>query len=66
MSDLDVAIHNREMEWPPGCSKSPDGRHRIAKLSGRPSAVFDGWTLQDNCGLCGEPVDTGEAFEKRD
>ena len=66
MTDLDIALHNREIEWPPHCSKSPDGRHRIAKLSGRPSTVFDSWTLQGNCSLCGELVDTGEPYEKRD
>ena len=65
-SDLDIAIQNREVSWPPRCRSSEDGRHRIAKLSGRPSTVFDGWTLQGTCGLCGEPVDTGEPYEKHD
>jgi len=66
MSDLDIALHNREVEWPARCSRSSDGRHRIAKLSGRPSTVFDGWTLQGTCSLCGELVDTGQPAEKRD
>jgi hypothetical protein len=66
MKDLDIAIHNREVSWPPRCRNSQDGRHRIAKLSGRPSTVFDGWTLQGDCSLCGELVDTGDPYEKRD
>ena len=65
-SDLYIAIQNREVSWPPRCRSSEDGRHRIAKLSGRPSTVFDGWTLQGTCGLCGELVDTGEPYEKHD
>jgi hypothetical protein len=66
MSDLDIALHNREIEWPPRCGTSVDGRHRIAKLSGKPSAVFGGWTLQGECGLCGQLVDTGEPYKKID
>ena len=65
-SDLDIAIQNREVSWPLRCRSSEDGRHRIAKLSGRPSTVFDGWTLQGTCSLCGQLVDTGEPYEKRD
>ena len=64
--DLDIAIQNREVSWPPYCRRSDDGRHRIARLGGRPSTVFDGWTLQGTCSLCGESVDTGEPYEKGD
>jgi hypothetical protein len=65
-SDLDIALHNRDVEWPIRCSRSPDGRHRIAKLAGRPSSIHDGWTLQGECSLCGELVDTGEPAARRD
>lgn len=66
MSDLDIALHNREIGWPPTCEKAPDGRHRIAKVRGKPSAVFEGWTLQGVCSLCEQLVDTGEPYDKRD
>ena len=65
MSDLDIALHNREVSWPPTCEKSSDGRHRIAKVTGRPSNIFNGWTLQGVCSLCGHSVDTGEPCESR-
>ncbi len=55
-----VTIVNREVTWPPRCRSSEDGRHHVARLGGRPSTVFDGWTLQGTCSLCGELVDTGE------
>ena len=64
--DLYVAILNREVNWPPRCRHSEDGRHRIARLSGRASTVFEGWTLQGTCSLCDELVDTGEPYEKHD
>ncbi len=59
MSDLDIALQNREVGWPPTCSKADDGRHRIPHVAPAPSDVFDGWTDQGVCGLCGELVDTG-------
>ena len=65
-SNLDIAIQNREVSWPPRCRSSEDGQHRIARLSGRPSTVFEGWTLQGTCSLCDELVDTGEPYEKHD
>ena len=55
-----VAIVNREVNWPPRCRNSANGQHRVARLGGRPSTVFDCWTLQGTCSLCGELVDTGE------
>ena len=55
-----VAIMNREVSWPPRCRNSEDGRHHVTRLGGRPSTVFDCWTLQGTCSLCGELVDTGE------
>lgn len=60
MKELDVALHSREIGWPPTCDKSDDGRHRIPNLAPGPSNVFDGWTYQGVCGLCGELVDTGD------
>lgn len=65
MKDLDIALQNREVGWPPFCEKSPDRRHRLAKLTGRPSEHFGGWTLQGVCSLCDQLVDTGEPYEKR-
>ena len=59
-----VAIVKREVNWPPRCRHSEDGQHRIASLSGRASAVFEGWTLHGTCSLCDELVDTGEPCEK--
>ena len=55
-----VAMVNREISWPPRCRSSKDGRHHVTRLGGRPSTVFDCWTLQGICSLCGELVDTGE------
>ncbi len=51
MSDLDIAIHNREMSWPPHREKSADGCHRIATTNGLPSKVHDVRTLQGDCSL---------------
>jgi hypothetical protein len=64
--DLDIALQNREMPYPPYCEKSPDKRHRIAKLVPMPSDHFEGWTYQGVCSRCGRDVDTGEPYEKRD
>ncbi len=66
MSDLDIAIHNREASWPPHFEKSADGCHRIATANGLPSKMHDVRTLQGDCSLCGKLVDTGEPYEKRD
>ena len=66
MKDLDIALHNREEGWPTRCEKASDGRHRIAKVAPKPSEIFAGWTYRGVCGLCGEMVDTGEPYEKRD
>ena len=66
MSDLQIALHNREVMWPRRCEKAADARHRIAKVKPQPSEVHEGWTYQGVCGLCGELVDTGEPYEKRD
>lgn len=63
VSDLDVALHNREIMWPVRCEKAADGRHRIARVRPQPSELHDGWTYQGVCGLCGELVDTGEPCE---
>ncbi len=65
MKDLDITLQNREVGWPPLCAKSPDGRHRLAKLAGKPSEHFGGWTLQGICSLCDQSVDTGEPHDKR-
>ena len=65
MSDLDIALHNREVMWPVRCAKAADGIHRIAKVASRPSEIHDGWTYQGICGLCGELVDTGEPYERQ-
>ena len=64
MKDLDIALHNREVGWPPRCEKASDGRHRIAKVIPKPSEVFEGWTYQGVCGLCRELVDTGEPYDR--
>ena len=66
MSDMDIALHNREAMWPPRCAKAADGIHRIAKVSPKLSNVHDGWTYQGVCGLCGEMVDTGEPYAPKD
>lgn len=66
MSDLDIAVQNREVDWPPHCEKSEDGRHRIANVTGRPSEVHEGWTLQGKCSRCSQMVDTGWPYEKQD
>jgi hypothetical protein len=66
MSDLDIALHNREVMWPVHCEKAADGRHRIAKVKPKPSEVHEGWTYQGVCGLCGELVDTGEPYDAKD
>lgn len=64
MSDLDIALQNREVGWPPICSKSEDGRHRIPGVAPGPSEHFEGWTYQGVCGLCGELVDTGDPYDR--
>ena len=64
MSDLDIALQNREVMWPVRCEKAADGIHRIAKVKPHPSEVHEGWTYQGVCGLCGELVDTGEPCDK--
>lgn len=66
MSDLHIALHNREVMWPPRCAKAADGIHRIAMVSPKPSDVHDGWTYQGVCGLCGEMIDTGEPHVPKD
>ena len=63
MSDLDIAIHNREIAWPPTCAKSPTGQHRMPGLAPRPSSAFGGWTYQGICSNCGVMVDTGDPYE---
>ena len=60
MSDLDIALHNREVMWPLVCEKAADGIHRIGMVKPMPSKIHEGWTYQGVCGLCGEMVDTGE------
>jgi len=64
MSDLDIALQNREVGWPPTCDKSDDGRHRIPGVAPGPSEFFEGWTYQGVCGLCGELVDTGDPYDR--
>ena len=64
MKDLHIALHNREVAWPPRCEKGSDGRHRIAKVAPKRSEVHEGWTYQGVCGLCGEMVDTGEPYDR--
>ena len=64
MKDLDIALHNREGGWPPRCEKAANGMHRIAKVVPKPSEVFEGWTYQGVCGLCGEMIDTGEPYDR--
>ncbi|WPZ34523.1 Fic family protein [Thalassobaculum sp. OXR-137] len=64
MSDLDIALRNREIMWPPHCTKARDGNHRIAKVTPRRSTVHEGWTYQGVCGLCGEMIDTGEPHDR--
>lgn len=66
MSDLDIALHNREVMWPPRCAKASDGNHRVAKVSPKPSRIHEDWTYQGVCGLCGEMVDTGEPHAPKD
>jgi hypothetical protein len=66
MSDLHTAVLNREVDWPPVCEKSEDGRHRIANVTSRPSEVHEGWTLQGECSRCGQMVDTGWPYEKQE
>ena len=63
MKDMDIALHNREIMWPPHCAKAADSMHRIARVTPKRSEVHDGWTYQGICGLCGELVDTGEPCE---
>src|SRR3546814_10256077 len=65
MSDLDIALQNREVVWPVHCKKAPDGQHRIAKVAARPSEIHSGWTYQGVCGLCGEMVDTREPCDPK-
>jgi len=64
MSDLDIALQNREVSWPPYCEKAPDGKHRIPKVTPKPSQHFEGWTYQGECSLCGQLVDTGDPYNK--
>ena len=64
MKDLDIALQNKELPYPPYCEKSADKRHRIAKLILKPSDHFEGWTYQGVCARCGKDVDTGEPCEK--
>ena len=66
MSDPEIAVQNREVDRSPVCEKSEDGRHRIANVTGRPSEVHEGWTLQGKCSRCGQMVDTGWPYEKQD
>jgi hypothetical protein len=65
MSDLDIALQNREAMWPLHCERAEDGRHRIGKVTPKPSDIHEGWTYQGVCGLCGELVDTGEPYERK-
>lgn len=65
MSDLDIALQNRETMWPLRCEKAEDGRHRLGKVTPKRSEVHEGWTYQGVCGLCGELVDTGEPYEPK-
>ena len=64
MKDLDIALQNRDVGWPPTCDKSDDERHRIASVAPGPSEYFEGWTYQGVCGLCGELVDTGDPYDR--
>ena len=66
MKDLDIALQNREVMWPVRCAKAQDGLHRIGKVKPQPSRVHEGWTYQGICGLCGELVDTGEPYDRRE
>ena len=65
-SDMGIALHNREVTWPPRCAKAADGIHRIAKVSPSLSDIHEGWTYQGVCGLCGEMVDTGTPHVPKD
>lgn len=65
MSDLDIALRNRDAMWPVRCEKAADGKHRISRVTARPSQIHDGWTYQGICGLCGELVDTGEPCDRK-
>lgn len=65
MSDLDIALQNREAMWPLRCEKAEDGRHRIGKVTPKRSEIHEGWTYQGVCGLCGELVDTGDPYAPR-
>ena len=62
MSDMDIALQNREVGWPPWCEKAADRRHRIATVTPQRSERFEGLTYQGVCNLCGQLVDTGEPY----
>jgi hypothetical protein len=63
MSDIDIAVHNREVVWPPTCNKSPTGQHRVPGTTPRPSGIYGGWTYQGPCLNCGVVVDTGDPYD---
>src|SRR3546814_6532047 len=60
MSDLDIALQNREVVWPVHCKKAHDGQHRIAKVAARQSEIHSGWTYKGVCGLCRSEEHTSE------
>jgi hypothetical protein len=49
-----------ETQWPPNCSRSPDGRHRVPSCALYPSQSYGERTFQGRCDFCGTWVDTGE------
>ncbi len=63
MRDLQIALENRDLGWPPICKKSPTGKHQVDGTAARPSGVFGGWTYQGLCTACGSLVDTGEPYD---